>query len=86
MAPAIEGEVLGLTRANGPVLLPLQMLLSTRKQTFSNALVAFATNDVVTGNYVGFMREGMGVETVAANSWTHTGLTRIIFGGLSPTM
>ena len=55
------------------------MLLSHAKAGISNPLVAFTTNDVVTGGYVGFMREGMGVETLDAKSWAHTTPARIVF-------
>ncbi len=60
----MKGEVPWLTRANGPVLLPCRCgcFPPKRKRAISNPLVVFATNDVVTGNYVGFYerRNGSG--------------------------
>ena len=54
--------MLGLTRANGPVLCiaVADACLQRESEQFSNPLVAFATNDVVTGNYVGCYEERNG--------------------------
>ncbi len=60
----MKGEVLGLTRANGPVLLHCRCgcFSPKRKRAVANPLVAFTTNDVVTGDYVGIYerRNGSG--------------------------